>query len=415
MSMPARKESFSIADARADFPVLSQEMNGKPLIYLDSGASAQKPQIVIDTMRDLFETHYSSVHRGLYSFSQVNTEQFEAVRCKVGSFINALSDQEIIFTRNATESINLVAESWGRTHLKEGDEIIISEMEHHANIVPWQLLRDKIGVVLKIIPVLDNGELDFEAYENLLSDNTKLLSIVHTSNALGTINPVQRMVTTAKAFNPAITTLVDASQGAVHGPVDVKALGCDFLVFTGHKLYGPNGVGVLWGKYDILDTMPPYQGGGDMIETVTFDKTTYKAPPARFEAGTPAIAEVIGLGAAIDYVQAIGMDAIAAHEKELLDYAMTKLGAIDGLNFIGTAQHKAGIVSLTADWAHPSDIAMILDQCGVAIRTGHHCCMPLMARFGVDATARMSLGLYNNTDDVDNFVDALNKAKDMLG
>ncbi|MEM6781756.1 MAG: cysteine desulfurase [Pseudomonadota bacterium] len=420
MSMPLAKEGLKgndmvdISVYRSDFPVLSKEMNGKPVIYLDTGASAQKPQQVLDAMSEILSSHYSNVHRGLYNFSQVNTEAFEGVRTKVARFISAPSDQEIVFTKNTTEAINLVAESWGRTFLKEGDEIIISEMEHHANIVPWQLLEAGTGVKVRVIPVLDNGELDLEDFERLLSDKTRFLAIVHTSNSLGTINPIQKMIKTAKAFSSDIMTLVDGSQAAVHGAVDVQELGCDFFVFTGHKLYGPNGVGCLWGKYDILNQMPPYQGGGDMIDTVSFSGTTFKAPPARFEAGTPAIVEVIGLGAAIDYVSEIGMENIAAHEKGLLDYAMTSLNEIEGLNFYGTAQNKAGIVSFTADWAHPSDMAMILDQQGVAIRTGHHCCMPLMERFGVDATARMSLGLYNNRDDIDGFVSALSKAKEML-
>ncbi len=417
MTMPARKEDkmVDVSVYRRDFPVLSKEMNGKPVIYLDSGASAQKPQAVIDAMTNVLNNHYSNIHRGLYNFSQVNTEQYEAVRGKIAAFISAASENEIVFTKNTTEAINLVAESWGRTFLKEGDEIIITGMEHHANIVPWQLLETRIGVKLKVIPVLDNGELDLQGFEALLGDKTKMVAFVHTSNALGTINPVQQVIATVKAYNPDILTLVDGSQGVVHGPVDVRELGCDFFAFTGHKLYGPNGVGVLWGRYDILDTMPPYQGGGDMIETVSFSGTTFKAPPARFEAGTPAIVEVIGLGAAIDYVQAIGMHNIAAYEKELLDYAMTALNAVDGLTFYGQSQQKAGIISFTADWAHPSDIAMILDQQGVAIRTGHHCCMPLMERFGVDATARASFGLYTNRADIEAFVDALTKAKEMLG
>lgn len=417
MTMPARREDkmVDVSVYRRDFPVLSKEMNGKPVIYLDSGASAQKPQAVIDVMMNVLNNHYSNIHRGLYNFSQVNTEQYEAVRGKVADFINAASGNEIVFTKNTTEAINLVAESWGRTFLTEGDEIILSAMEHHANIVPWQLLESRIGVKLKVIPVLDNGELDLQAFEGLLSSKTRLFALTHTSNVLGTVNPVQQMIATVKAFNPDIVTLIDGSQGVVHGPVDVQELGCDFFAFTGHKLYGPNGVGVLWGKYDILDTMPPYQGGGDMIETVSFSGTTFKAPPARFEAGTPAIVEVIGLGAAIDYVQAIGMETIAAYEKGLLDYAMTSLNGIEGLTFYGRSQQKAGIVSFTADWAHPSDIAMILDQQGVAIRTGHHCCMPLMERFGVDATARASFGLYTNRADIDAFVGALTKAKEMLG
>lgn len=408
------KHMMDISIYREDFPILQEKMNGRPLAFLDSAASAQKPRSVMEAMRDLFEHNYANVHRGLYRFSQVTTHQYEAVRSKAADFINAPSGNEIVFTRNSTEGINLVAQSWGRTFLRQGDEIILSGMEHHANIVPWQLLRDQIGIHLRIIPVLGDGTLDLEAFEGLLSDKTRLVSLVHVSNALGTINPVQKMVKTVKNFNPEIKVLLDGSQAVVHGPVDVQALGCDFYVFTGHKLYGPTGAGVLWGRFDLLEAMPPYQGGGDMIETVSFEKTAYKAPPARFEAGTPAIAEVIGLGAAIDYLGAIGMEAIAAHEKGLLAYALQELERIEGLTCYGRAPEKAGIVSFVADWAHPSDIAMILDQCGVAIRTGHHCCMPLMKRLGVEGTARASLGLYTNKNDIDALVAGLKKAKEML-
>ena len=413
MSMTMLKDSCDNA-WRDDFPIFQESMNGKPVTYLDTASSAQKPQAVIDAMTDVLSKHYSNIHRGLYDFSQTNTHMYEAVRSKIANFIGAKSDNEIVFTRNTTEAINLVAESWGRANLKGGDEVIISGMEHHANIVPWQLLRDRINIEIKIIPVLDNGTLDTDAYETLLSDKTKLVSIVHISNALGTVNPVEQMTAKAKAFNPEIMTLVDGSQSAVHGPVNVQEIGCDFFCMTGHKLYGPNGVGALYGRYEVLNAMQPYQGGGDMIDTVTFEKTTFKDAPAKFEAGTPAIAEVIGFGAAIDYMQSIGMKNIAAHEKGLLDYAMTELSQIEGLTFYGTAQDKAGVISFTASWAHVSDIAMILDQCGVAIRTGHHCCMPLMQRFDVDATARVSFGLYSNKDDVDTLVEALIKAKEML-
>jgi cysteine desulfurase/selenocysteine lyase len=374
-------QKFDISNCRSDFPALRQTMNGRPLAYLDTAASAQKPQVVIDAMRDVMELRYANIHRGLYAFSQETTTAFETVRGKIAGFVNAASDKEIIFTRNATEAINLVAQSWGRTFLKAGDEIILTGMEHHANIVPWQLLRDQIGVVLKFVPVTPEGTLDLEGYKKLLSPKMKLVGCVHVSNALGTINPVADIVATAKKFNPDIKVLLDGSQAVVHGAVDVQALNCDFYAFTGHKLYGPTGVGVLWGRYDLLAAMPPYQGGGDMIERVTPEKTTYKEPPARFEAGTPAITEVIGLGAALDYLHVIGMEAIAAHESRLLSYAMEKLKAIDGLRFYGTAPHKVGIISFTADWGGPSDIAMILDQCGVAVRSGHHCCQPLIQGF----------------------------------
>lgn len=397
-----------VFDCREDFPALDS------VHYLDTASSAQKPRMVIDAMSGLYETNYANIHRGLYKFSQETTAGYEAVRGKIASFIGAVSENEIVFTRNSTEAINLVAQSWGSTFLKQNDEIILTEMEHHANIVPWQILREKIGFVIKIIPVLEDGTLDLERYKNLLSEKTRLVSFVHISNALGTVNAAAQIIKTAKDYNTDIITLVDGSQSTVHGPVSISDLGCDFFVFTGHKLYGPSGIGVLWGRSDLLAAMPPYQGGGDMIEIVSFEKTIYKTPPARFEAGTPAIAEVIGLGAAIDYVQDIGMETIAAHEKELLNQAMTKLSAIDGLNFYGSAQEKAGIISFTADWAHASDISMILDQCNVYVRSGHHCCMPLMERFGIDGTVRASFGIYSNSNDIEALAEGLEKAKRML-
>ncbi len=418
----ARKsnELMDVSVYREDFPILSQTMNGKPLAFLDSAASAQKPRVVLDSIQETYEHNYANIHRGLYNFSQVTTQLFEAVRQKVATFINAPSSEEIIFTRNSTEGINLVAQSWGRKNLRNGDEVILSEMEHHANIVPWQTLEKERGIKIKVIPISDDGMLDFGAFMALLSEKTRVISIVHVSNALGTINDVQEIVKLAKNFNKKIKVLVDGSQSVVHLVTDVQNLGCDFFVFTGHKLYGPNGVGVLWGRSDILADMPPYQGGGDMIETVSFkDGTRFKPAPSRFEAGTPAIAEVIALGAAIDYLGAIGMEAIATHEEALLSFMMRKLRTIEGLTFYGAsddpAHKKVGVVSFTADWAHTSDIAMILDQCGVAVRTGHHCCMPLMERLGVDGTVRASLGLYSNKEDITALVSALEKAKEMLG
>ncbi len=401
-------------DLRADFPALQQEIGGRPVAYLDSAASSQKPQCVIDAMTHVMSTHYANIHRGLYHFSQETTAAFEAVRGKVAAFINAPTDQEIVFTRNATESINLVAQSWGGTFLQEGDEIIISGMEHHANIVPWQLLAQKIGVTLRTIPLHGDGSLDMEAFERMLSPRTKFVSVVHISNALGTINDVKKITAVAKDFYPDMKVLVDGSQAVVHGKVDVQDIGCDFYVFTGHKLYGPTGIGVLWGRGEILESMPPYQGGGDMVEKVTFEHTTFKKPPARFEAGTPAIIEAIGLGAAIDYISSIGMDGVIAREKELLSYANERLAGIEGLTFYGTAAHKAGIISFTTDWGHSSDVGMILDQCGVAVRTGHHCCQPVMERYDIDATIRASFGLYSSREDVDALVAGLNKARDLL-
>lgn len=403
------------AQIRADFPVLNTQMNGKPLTFLDSAASAQKPQAVIDAMNAVLTSGYSNIHRGLYSISQQLTSDFEGVRAKTAAFIHASSDKEIVFTRNSTESINLVAQSWGRTHLKAGDEVILSEMEHHANIVPWQILEQQIGIKIKVIPVLENGTLDIDGYKALLTDKTRMVAVVHISNALGTINPVNEIIQIAHSFNPDVKTLIDGSQGVVHLHVDVQTLDCDFYVFTGHKLYGPSGIGVLYGKYDVLDTMPPYQGGGDMIERVSFDGTTFKAPPYRFEAGTPAIVEVIGLGAAIDYVQAIGYDAMEAQENALIEYGHQQLEEIEGLKLYGTAKDKIGVFSFTLDGAHTSDIGMILDQCGVAVRAGHHCCMPLMQRFGIDGTIRASLGLYSNQADIDQLIDGLKKVKELFG
>ncbi|WP_435641618.1 aminotransferase class V-fold PLP-dependent enzyme [Micavibrio aeruginosavorus] len=412
VKMPSQND---FARYRDDFPVLARPMNGQKLAYMDTASSAQKPRAVIDALREALDRDYANIHRGLYALSQTTTQKFEATRRKVADFIGALSENEIVFTRNTTEAINLVAQSWGRTHLKAGDEIIISGMEHHANIVPWQLLRDQIGIVLKIIPVLPNGTLDMVAFDGLLSDRTRFVSIVHVSNALGTINPVETIICKAKAYNADILVLVDGSQSVTHMPVNVLGLGCDFFAFTGHKLYGPTGVGVLYGRAALLNAMPPYQGGGDMIETVSFAHTTYKPAPARFEAGTPAIAEVIALGAAIDYVASIGMGNIAAHEGMLLARLVDQLETVPGLTFYGTGPDKAGIVSFTADWGHPSDIAMILDQCGVAVRTGHHCCMPLMQGLGVEGTVRASLGLYSNVDDIISLMNGVTKAHKLLG
>lgn len=403
-----------IGYCREDFPALREIVNGKPFSFLDTASSAQKPSAVIEKMREAMSYYYANIHRGLYHFSQVSTQEYESVRGKVSDFINSHSQNEIVFVRNATEAINLVAQSWGGANLQSGDEIILTEMEHHANIVPWQLLQSRIGFTIKVIPVLPDGMLDLDTFEKLLSDKTKLVSIVHASNALGTINPVQRITQKAKRFNTNIQVLIDGSQSIVHGKIDVQAIGCDFFVFTGHKLYGPTGSGVLWGREAILNDMPPYQGGGDMIERVSFDGTTYKSAPARFEAGTPAFVDIIGLGAAIDYVRTVGRKNIMAHEKNLLDYMSRELAQVDGLTFHGTAQEKVGIVSFTAAWGQGADISMILDKQGVAVRTGHHCCMPLMDALGVSGTLRASIGLYSNQNDIDALVQGLKKARDML-
>lgn len=399
---------------RADFPMLRQTMNGRPLTYLDSAASAQKPQIVIDSMRAVLETGYSNVHRGLYALSQRLTAQCEAARGKVAAFIGA-QENEIVFTANATAAINLVARSWGANALKSGDEIILSAMEHHANIVPWQMLCAALGVVLKIIPVDGRGVLNLEAYRALLGERTRLVCVTHISNVLGTINPVADIIKTAKDYNPEIVTLIDGSQGLVHDSVDIRGMNADFYVFTGHKLYGPTGIGVLYGKYGILESMPPFLGGGDMIDTVTWEKTTYKAPPHRFEAGTPPIVEIVGLGAAVEYVTACGRQALAFHEKNLTSYALERLAQVPGLTLHGTALDRAGIFSFTMDDAPPADIAMILDRMGVAVRAGHHCCMPLMETLGVAGTARASLGLYSSREDIDRLIEGLEKVRDLTG
>ena len=390
-----------------DFPSLYQ----KEFAYLDTASSAQKPQMVIDAMRDVMENHYANIHRGLYKYSQETTTAYEHVRETIRKFLNAPSVDEVIFTRNTTEAINLVAQSYGHKFLQAGDEVILTEMEHHANIVPWQLLRDQIGIVIKIIPVTNTGDLDYDVFETLLTPKVKFISAVHVSNSLGTINDVGRLIKMTRSFNSDIKIMIDGSQAVVHSSVDVQDLNCDFYCFTGHKIYGPSGVGVLWGRVDILNSMPPYQGGGDMIETVTFDKTTYKNAPSRFEAGTPAIVDVIGLGAAIDYMSAIGMDKIHAHESELLKMAMDGL---DDVKVIGMSDNKAPIISFTMDGAHHSDVGMILNQAGVAVRTGHHCCMPLMQKFGIDGTVRASFGLYSDKGDVEKFLSGIEKVRKLL-
>lgn len=400
-----------MSDLKRDFPIFKSHPE---LAYLDTASSAQKPAQVLDAMLEMQTQDYANIHRGLYSLSQKSTERYEAARKTVADFIQAPSENSIVFTRNATEAINLVAASWGNANLKSGEEIIISGMEHHANIVPWQLLCARSDATLKVIPVLDDGTLDMEAFQSLLSDKTRLVASVHISNALGTVNPVQEIIQIAKKYNPEIITLIDGSQAVVHGRVNVGQIDPDFYAFTGHKLYGPTGIGVLYGREDLLNAMPPYQGGGDMIERVSFEQTTYKAAPAKFEAGTPAFVQAVGLAAAIDYITAHGIDNIAAHEHELREAVTPRLSDIDGIKIYGTAKDKAGIISFTAEWAHHSDIAMILDQCGVAVRSGHHCCMPLMQRFGIDGTVRVSFGLYNDARDCDTLIEGLEKARKLL-
>ncbi|HLI10600.1 MAG TPA: cysteine desulfurase [Alphaproteobacteria bacterium] len=402
---------YDVERVRKDFPILSRPVYGRPLVYLDNGASAQKPRVVIDTMREVMETDYANVHRGVHFLSQRATDRYEAARDTVARFLGA-SIKEIVFTRNATEAINLVAASYGRRFFETGDEVVISEMEHHANIVPWQLLQMERGISLKIVPVDEAGAFRLDAYAELLGPRTKLVAVTHCSNVLGTVTPAEEIVRLAHARG--IPVLMDGSQAVVHRPVDVKALDVDFYVFTGHKLYGPSGIGVLYGKYDVLEKMPPYQGGGDMIRSVSFAGTTFKDPPERFEAGTPAIVEAIGLAAAIDYVTALGKEAIAGHEQQLLDYATRRLSAIPGLRIYGTASEKAAIVSFTLENAHAHDVGTIVDRAGVAIRTGHHCAQPLMERYGVAATARASFGLYNTFAEVDALVAAIESVREIF-
>ncbi len=405
--------SYDVVAIRADFPALNLEINGYPHAFLDSGASAQKPNQVLEQMDQAYRSEYANVHRGAYTLSQLATDNYENARTAVAKFMNAKTPDEIIFTRNVTAAINLVAHSYGREFLKAGDEIIISHMEHHANIVPWQLLRDAIGIELKVVPVDDAGNFLMAEFEQLLSSKTKLVAVTHVSNVLGTIVPIKDVVLLAHIHGAQV--LIDGAQGIVHEGIDVQDLDADFYAFTGHKLYGPTGIGVLWGKLDLLNKMPPYQGGGDMIENVTFEKTTYREAPARFEAGTPPIVEAVGLAAAIDYVSDIGLTNIAAHEQSLLAYATPALSAIDGLTIIGQADNKAGIISFTLNDIHSHDIGTIIDARGVAVRAGHHCAQPLMDRYGVAATARASFGLYSNTQDIDQLVDALNYVKEIFG
>ena len=408
----AAPRAFNAEQYRRDFPIFEQNIHGHPLVYLDSGASAQKPRMVMEAMTRFMERDYANVHRGVHELSVRATDKVEGVRSIVRRFINAEYDDEIVFTKGATESINLVAYSWGRTFLKAGDEIIITTLEHHANIVPWQMLRDQIGIVLRIVPLTPEGDVRVEDVKALLSPRTKLIAVAHVSNALGTVLPVKEIAALAHAAGALI--LIDGCQAVSHMPVDVRDIGADFYAFSGHKLYGPTGVGVLYGKREILAKMPPWQGGGDMIASVTFAETTYKEPPHRFEAGTPMITEIIGLGSAIEYVSTIGMARIAAHEADLLAYATQKLRGINSLKIVGTSPHKAGIISFTMQDAHPHDIGTILDRQGVAVRAGHHCAQPLMDYLGVPATARASFGLYNTHADVDALVTAIEKVREIF-
>ena len=417
---PARRLDTSVAVApfdvervRADFPILSRTVHGKPLTFLDSGASAQKPRQVIDALSRCYEAEYANIHRGVYELSAKATDAYEGARARVQRFVNARSASEIVFTKGATEAINLVATSWGGAFLGEGDEVVLSVLEHHANIVPWQLLRERTGIVLKVVPTDERGAFPLDAYEGLVGPRTKLVALTHVSNALGTVLPVDEIVRIA--HDQGALVLIDGAQGIVHCPVDVQALDVDFYCFSGHKLYGPSGIGVLYGKQALLAAMPPYQGGGDMIERVTFERTTFAPPPARFEAGTPPIAGTIGLHAAIDYVASFDPAAVAAHEHDLLAYATERLSALNSIRLYGTAPGKAAIVSFTMDGVHPHDIGTILDRAGVAVRVGHHCAQPLMDHFGIAGTVRVSFGLYNTRGDVDQLVDGLDEVREIFG
>ena len=398
---------------RADFPILSTKVRGKPLVYLDNAATAQKPRAVIDALRGYYETLNSNIHRGVHHLSEQATKAYEAARVKVARFVNAADAREIVFVRGATEAINLVARCAVAPSLGAGDEILITHLEHHSNIVPWQMLRDEKGAVLRVAPIDDRGEVILDEFEKLLSPRTKIVSVGHVSNALGTVNPVKRMI--AMARGRGIPVLIDGAQAAPHLPVDVRDLDCDFYAFSGHKLYGPTGIGVLYGKAARLEAMPPYQGGGDMILSVTFEKTTYNKVPHKFEAGTPHIAGVIGLAPAIDYLQAIGLDAVASHEADLLSYAAGRLAEIGGLRFIGTAREKASALSFVLNGVHPHDAGTILDQEGIAIRTGHHCAQPVMERFSIPATCRASFGIYNTREEVDTLARGLRKVSEVFG
>jgi cysteine desulfurase/selenocysteine lyase len=402
-----------IETIRADFPALSLKPYGRPLVYLDNAASAQKPRAVIDRMSRAMESEYANVHRGLHYLANAATEAFEAARETVRAFLNAPKVEEIVFTKNATEAYNLVASSFGLEHIGEGDEIILSIMEHHSNIVPWHFLRERKGAVIRWAPVDEAGNFLLDEYEKLFSPRTKFVSITHMSNALGTIVPVKEVVAIAKRHG--VPVLIDGAQAAVHLPVDVQEIGCDFYVFTGHKLYGPSGVGVLWGRSEWLERLPPFLGGGEMILNVAEDGVTYNTPPHRFEAGTPPIVEAIGLGAAIDYVNAVGKPAIMAHEEDLLDYATERLREINSIRLIGTARQKGAILSFAFADAHAHDVATIIDRQGVAVRAGTHCTMPLLARYGLTATCRASFGLYNTREEVDALAAALRKAEMLLG
>jgi len=412
ISGTATRPALDVTAIRADFPILRLRVHGKPLVYLDNAATTQKPQQVLDRLTRYYSEENANVHRGVHWLSERATEVYEDARGTIRRLINAPDVQNIVFVRGTTEAINLVAQSWGRRNVRRDDEIVISTMEHHSNIVPWQMLCEETGARLRVIPMTDAGELDLEAYEQLLTDRTRIVAIVHVSNALGTINPAAEMIRIA--HRRGIPVLVDGAQAIAHMKVDVQALGADFYTFSGHKMLGPTGIGVLYGTSALLEAMPPYQGGGDMIRSVTFDRTLYNSLPYKFEAGTPDIAGVVALGAAIDYLNSAGLDAIAAHEHQLVQYGTEVLSQVPGVHLVGTAADKAGIFSFVVDGVHPHDVGTIVDREGIAIRTGHHCCQPLMHRLGVAATARASMALYNTREEIDALAAALGKVHEVF-
>ena len=404
--------AYDVAAVRADFPILDSQVRGKPLVFLDTAASAQKPQVVIDTISEFYEAHYANIHRGVYRLSAEATQRYEGARDTVQKFIGAADRREIVFVRNATEAINLVAHTWAEQNLEAGDEILITALEHHANIVPWQMLGERKGVRLRVAPINPQGELILEEFEKLISDRTRLVAVTQVSNALGTILPLEQMIPMAHARGAKV--LVDGAQAIPHMPVDITQMGADFYVFSGHKLLGPSGIGVLYGKHALLESMPPFLGGGDMIESVSFEKSTYAPPPARFEAGTPDIAGAVGLAAAMDYLQGIGVERVAQWEHQLLEQATAKLAEIDGLRMIGTASEKSAVVSFVLDGIHAHDVGTALDQAGVAVRVGHHCAQPVMEIFGVPATVRASFALYNTPDEIDRLTEALRETVEIF-
>jgi cysteine desulfurase/selenocysteine lyase len=406
------KIELNIEQIRKDFPILHQEVNGKPLVYFDNAASTQKPKVVIDRVADYYSNEHSNIHRGVHSLSAAATEEYELARKTVQAHFNAKFDHEIVFNKGTTDGINLVANGFAKSFLKEGDEVIVSELEHHSNIVPWQMACEQTGSKLKVIPITDSGEWIMEEFHNLLSDRTKIIAVNHVSNALGTMNPITDVI--EAAHSKGIPVLLDGAQAVPHMAVDVQALDCDFYVMSGHKLFGPTGVGVLYGKEEWLNKLPPYQGGGDMIKTVSFEKTTYNELPFKFEAGTPNIAGVIGLKTAIDYVSEIGLDAIADYEQELLEYGTEKLSQIEGLKIYGTAKNKASVISFLLDGIHPYDAGTILDKLGIAVRTGHHCTQPVMTRFGIPGTVRASFAFYNTKEEIDALYEGLLRVKKMF-